>query len=158
MTAEPAEFDISEVIQDVVNFYRPYALDKKIRLAEVNTGHQNVFADKNILRLILRNLISNAIKFTQPDGVVSVALAEKGNLLEITVKDNGLGMTREVLQTLFRIDRTSSSPGTAGEKGTGLGLILCREFVEMNHGTISAESEYGFGSTFRFTVPKTSGF
>jgi signal transduction histidine kinase len=140
------------------NFYRPYALDKKIRLAEVNTGHQNVFADKNILRLILRNLISNAIKFTQPDGVVSVALAEKGNLLEITVKDNGLGMTREVLQTLFRIDRTSSSPGTAGEKGTGLGLILCREFVEMNHGTISAESEYGFGSTFRFTVPKTSGF
>jgi signal transduction histidine kinase len=155
MTAEPLEFDVSEVIQDVVNFYRPYALDKQIRLIDLNISQVKVFADKNMIRLILRNLISNAIKFTQPDGEIHISVVEKERVVEVTVEDNGLGMTPEVLQNLFRIDQTSSSVGTAGEKGTGLGLILCREFAEMNHGTISAESERGFGSIFRVTVPKT---
>lgn len=155
LKTEPTHYDVSEVITEVINFYRPYALDKQIRLKAEDIKPVAVFSDKNILRLVLRNLISNAIKFTQPDGEVHVSLVEMENQVEIIVQDNGLGMTDQVLQNLFRIDKTSSSPGTAGEKGTGLGLILCREFVEMNHGKISAESRHGYGSTFRFTVPKT---
>jgi signal transduction histidine kinase len=155
LRSEPSLFDVSEVITEMINFYRPYALDKQIRLLAEHLKPVQVFADKNILRLVLRNLISNAIKFTQPDGEVDISLVEMENQVEISVRDNGLGMTGEVLQNLFRIDKTFSSPGTAGEKGTGLGLILSREFVEMNHGKINAESTHGYGSIFRFTVPKT---
>lgn len=155
MVPEPVVFDISEVITDVVNFYRPYALDKQIGILERNIQPVEVVADKNMIRVVLRNLISNAIKFTHPSGEIHVMMIEKEQLVEITIQDNGLGMSEEQLRGLFRLDKTQSSSGTAGEKGTGLGLHLCKEFVELNQGRIQVESHEGFGSVFSFTIPKS---
>jgi signal transduction histidine kinase len=156
MVPEPADFDIAETVRDVVDFYRPYALDKQIRIVERNIGRAMVWADKNMIRVVLRNLISNSIKFTQPMGEIHVMMIDKEHLVEVIVQDNGLGMSNEQLEALFRIDKMTSSSGTAGEKGTGLGLHLCKEFVELNKGNIRVESQKGFGSVFTFTIPKPS--
>ncbi len=153
MVPEPVDFNLEEAIQDVMVFYKPYALDKQIKLSALNITPFNVLADKNMIRVVLRNLISNAIKFTQPGGEVQVIMIPKENNVEITVQDNGLGMSPEVLENLFRLDKAQTSLGTSGEKGTGLGLHLCQEFVGLNKGTLKVESLKGFGSVFRFTIP-----
>ncbi|MEI7492647.1 MAG: ATP-binding protein [Bacteroidota bacterium] len=154
MIPEPAGFDISEVIHEVISFYRPYALDKQIRLVERNISPVIVYADMNMIRVVLRNLISNAIKFTQPGGEIHIIMINKVDWAEVIVQDNGLGMSPQVFEGLFKLDKTQSMAGTAGEKGTGLGLHLCKEFVELNKGTIKVESQKGFGSVFNFTIPK----
>ena len=102
---------------------------------------------------MVRNLISNAIKFTEAGGRVSIATQEWADAVEVAVTDTGVGMPEAVRQKLFRIDVKHSTVGTNKEKGTGLGLVLCKEFVELNHGQISVESTEGVGSTFRFTIP-----
>ena len=154
MVPEPIDFELSEMIREVIAFYQPYALDKQIRLVERNIKPVTVFADKNMTRVVLRNLISNAIKFTQPAGEIHIILINKQSWVEVIIQDNGLGMSPGVVEGLFKLDKTQSSQGTAGEKGTGLGLHLCKEFVELNKGTISVESNKGFGSVFSFTIPK----
>ncbi|MCX6286224.1 MAG: ATP-binding protein [Bacteroidetes bacterium] len=156
MIPEPADFDLAEAIRDVISFYQPYALDKQIRLVERNIAPVKVFADKNMIRVVLRNLISNAIKFTQPGGEIHIITINKDSWVEVIVQDNGLGMSPEVLYGMFKLDKTQSSNGTAGERGTGLGLHLCKEFVELNKGTIKVESQKGFGSIFNFTIPKST--
>ena len=156
MVPEPVIFELSEVIRDVVCFYQPYALDKEIKILERNIIPINVHADKNMIRLILRNLISNAIKFTHPGGEIHVMMIIKERFVEVTVQDNGLGMSPEILDSMFMLDKTQSMPGTSGEKGTGLGLHLCKEFIELNNGVIKVESHKGFGSVFCFTIPKSS--
>jgi signal transduction histidine kinase len=156
MVPEPADFELAEVIRDVISFYQPYALDKQIRLVESNVNPVNVFADRNMIRVVLRNLISNAIKYTQPGGEIHIIIINKESWVEVIVQDNGLGMKPKVLDCMFKLDKTQSSQGTAGERGTGLGLHLCKEFVELNKGTITVESHEGFGSVFRFTIPKPS--
>jgi len=156
MVPEPVIFELSEVIQDVVCFYQPYALDKEIKILERNIIPVPVHADKNMIRLILRNLISNAIKFTHPGGEIHVMMIIKERFVEVTVQDNGLGMSPEILDSMFMLDKTQSMPGTSGEKGTGLGLHLCKEFIELNNGVIKVESHKGFGSVFCFTIPKSS--
>ena len=155
MVPEPAGFDLAEAIREVIGFYQPYALDKQIRLIERNINPVEVFADKNMIRVVLRNLISNAIKFTQPAGEIHVIMIMNEQSVNVIVQDNGLGMSAEILNGLFKLDKTQSLNGTAGEKGTGLGLHLCREFVELNKGTITVESQKGFGSVFSFTIPKS---
>ena len=112
------------------------------------------FADSNTINLVIRNLITNAIKFTNDKGEVRINAVPQGNEWVVSVKDNGVGMTTEVLRILF--DKTSpyTTRGTANEKGTGLGLILCKEFVEKNGGRIWVESAEDYGSTFYFTLPK----
>jgi len=101
----------------------------------------------------LRNLISNAIKFTPKKGKVEVNALTNDKYAEISVSDNGTGMTKETTAKLFRIDANLSTQGTENERGTGLGLILCKEFVEKNGGKIWVESESGKGSTFKFILP-----
>ena len=112
------------------------------------------YADSNTINLVIRNLITNAIKFTNDKGEVKVNAVAQGNEWVVSVKDNGVGMATEVLRILF--DKTSpyTTRGTANEKGTGLGLILCKEFVEKNGGRIWVESAEDYGSTFYFTLPK----
>ena len=112
------------------------------------------YADSNTINLVIRNLITNAIKFTNDKGEVKVSAVAQGNEWVVSVKDNGVGMATEVLRILF--DKTSpyTTRGTANEKGTGLGLILCKEFVEKNGGRIWVESAEDYGSTFYFTLPK----
>ena len=102
---------------------------------------------------ILRNLISNAIKFTYPGGKITVSVEEKQNELLVTVSDTGVGISKENRDKLFKIDQSYSTTGTQNEKGTGLGLILCKEFVEKHGGKIWVESEVNKGSTFYFTFP-----
>jgi signal transduction histidine kinase len=112
-------------------------------------------ADINMFRTILRNLITNAIKFTHRGGKVIVNAVIYKNILEVSVSDNGIGMSSDKMEKLFRIDANLTSRGTDDEKGTGLGLFLCKEFVEKHGGKIWAESEEGKGSTFKFIIPLT---
>ncbi|HNW50290.1 MAG TPA: ATP-binding protein [Prolixibacteraceae bacterium] len=130
------------------------ALKKNIKLVFPQNSSLTVWADQNMLRTIMRNLISNAIKFTQPGGTISVS-TKKGNNSRVvfSIKDTGIGMSPEILNNLFRIDKNVSRPGTGGEPSSGLGLILCKEFVEKQGGDIWVESEEGKGSTFCFSIP-----
>ncbi len=109
-----------------------------------------------MLKTVLRNLISNAVKFNRKHGKVSVSAERRDGMIEVSVSDTGIGMAKEDLSGLFRIDVNPGAIGTSPEKGSGLGLIICREFVEKHRGRISTESETGKGSTFRFTIPEAS--
>jgi signal transduction histidine kinase len=112
-----------------------------------------IFADKNILDTILRNLISNAIKFTNNGGKIDIYAEINHKIVTITVSDNGIGITQKLKNKLFDISQTQTTKGTEGESGTGLGLLLCKEFVEKHGGTIWVESKEGKGSDFKFTMP-----
>jgi signal transduction histidine kinase len=113
-----------------------------------------VFADKNLLQTIIRNLVSNAVKFTEKGGKIIIsACATSDNSVEIAIKDSGIGMNFRILNNLFHIDVQTNRKGTNDEPSTGLGLILCKEFVEKHGGKLWAESEVGKGSIFYFTLP-----
>lgn len=153
MAPAPENFDIVRLVHDTTAFYKVSAFEKQIELTDTTTGALFVFADKNMVRTILRNLVSNALKYTPSQGKVEVGLKTGKGHVEIYIKDSGIGMTPPMMENLFRLDQTFSTPGTANEKGTGLGLILCKEFVEINKGKIRVESEPGTGSLFSFTLP-----
>jgi signal transduction histidine kinase len=112
------------------------------------------FADPNVVNLVLRNLILNAVKFTESGGRIWISSQENGKEITVSVSDNGIGIQPEIKEMLFEKTSGYSTRGTANEKGTGLGLILCKEFVEKNGGRIWLESELGKGTTFYFTLPK----
>jgi len=113
-----------------------------------------VWADESMLLTILRNLVSNAIKFTPEGGKVKIsAQLNPDHWVQISVSDTGVGIPQHVIPDLFRIDVSYSTKGTANEPGTGLGLVLCKEFVEKHHGKIWIESKKNVGSTFYFTIP-----
>jgi signal transduction histidine kinase len=113
-----------------------------------------VFADKAMINTILRNLISNAIKFTYPGGQIIISAEKMPDELKISISDNGIGIKKEAIGKLLRIDENNTRIGTQNERGTGLGLILCKEFIEKHQGKIWVESELGKGSKFSFTIPK----
>ena len=113
----------------------------------------SIYADRNLLSTILRNLISNAVKYTLNGGQVRVFCEQNSNEITISVEDTGIGMSEKQLDNLFRLDSNVTMPGTSEEKGTGLGLILCREFVDMHQGKIWASSKPKEGSIFSFTLP-----
>jgi signal transduction histidine kinase len=127
---------------------------KKMNLVNAIPEGQLALADKNMANLIFRNLILNAIKFTEEGGNISIRSSAQGALLRISVEDNGVGIRPEVQKIIFEKTSGYSTRGTANEKGTGLGLILCKEFVERNGGSIWVESEVGKGTTFHFTLKK----
>ncbi|MEI6091392.1 MAG: PAS domain S-box protein [bacterium] len=130
------------------------AKTKGIEINNDITKEMEVFADSNILQTIIRNLVSNAVKFTDKGGNITLSAKNNdGHTVEVSVKDTGIGMDNELLGNLFRIDVQTNRRGTEGEPSTGLGLILCKDFVEKHGGTLWAESEEGKGSTFYFTMP-----
>ena len=135
--------------------FRSNAANKKIDLINNVPADNYCFADTYMANAIIRNLISNSIKFTGEGGRVTISsdLSDDGKYRIISVNDNGIGMAEDTLNRLFRIDANFTNLGTANEKGTGLGLVLCREFVDLHGGRIWAESENGKGSTFYFTLP-----
>jgi PAS domain S-box-containing protein len=132
---------------------------KKQIILDVNFPNElTITADPNMLHSIMRNLVTNALKFTNKGGFVYVkAQPYQNNSVLISIKDSGIGMSKETLNNLFRIDTNVSRPGTNGEPSTGLGLILCNEFVEKHGGKIWVESKEGEGSTFYFTTPSSNG-
>jgi len=150
----PQQIDIRGLVMSNIRLCMPNAEQKQISLKGTVEEQMKAYADKNMVDAILRNLISNALKFTHPDGEVSISAVQDEKYVTVTVSDTGIGMREEYLSRLFRIDSMRHRSGTAGEKGTGLGLILCKEFVERNNGKIWGESEFGKGSSFKFTLPK----
>ncbi len=151
---QPEVIDLYEIANDACYLLKPSADKKRINLIFEIDGPSQVFADRNMIKTTVRNLISNAIKFTGFDGEVRLVTQEKENLITFSVYDNGVGIPPENRDRLFRIDSTISTLGTAQEKGTGLGLILCKEFISKNGGSIRVESEEGKGSRFFFTLPR----
>jgi signal transduction histidine kinase len=130
--------------------------NKKVKMINAVPGNAIGYADSNTINLVIRNLLTNAIKFTNDGGEITIAAEAKGNEWVVSVRDNGIGMSEEIQRKLFDKINPYSTRGTANEKGTGLGLILCKEFVEKNGGRIWVESKENSGSTFWFTLPKAS--
>ncbi len=153
MEYNPTLFELSEETKLVVALYNENANVKRIQLSSEIDDSINIFADRNMINTILRNLVGNAIKFTKQNGSVKILAKKDNNNIKIIVTDTGLGMSSEVVESLFKIDIHHSTLGTDGEVGTGVGLMLCYELVKYNKGNIWVESELGKGSKFIFTLP-----
>ena len=151
---KPSLLQVADEANTVINLLGANAARKKVHVAINIDPETQVFADHNMLHTILRNLVTNAIKFTPSNG--SININSRINLHEvfINVEDTGIGIAKENLEKLFRIDQQSSTLGTEGETGTGLGLVLCKEMVEKNNGKIWVESNPGQGTCFTFVLPK----
>lgn len=151
----PTHLDMKEVIEQNIKLSNASADNKNISIKVELDCDTNVFADKNMITLVLRNLISNAIKFTNNEGQIVIRCFEcNKDEIAIAVSDTGIGISKDNIGKLFKIDEYFSSSGTSGETGTGLGLIICREFIEKNKGELTVDSELGIGTTFTFTLPK----
>jgi len=158
---KPELIDLREIAFNITYILKQNANDKNIMLVSNIFDETIVKADKNMITTVIRNLVANAIKFTDDYGRVTISAKEItesiGGLQKksylVSVEDNGIGIDDAGLSKLFRIDENVTSIGTSGEKGTGLGLILCKEFIEKHNGRIWAESQHGKGSSFNFTIP-----
>lgn len=149
-----AEFVLlRNVVNGIILPFELTASQKKIKLTNSVNYNISVFADINMLSLVIRNLITNAIKFTKENGSVIVSAETKDNSVEITVADNGVGISPDDVKKLFQMDHYYTTEGTLNESGTGLGLLLCKEIVDKYNGNIWVESELNKGSKFIFTVP-----
>ncbi|MCK0191504.1 PAS domain-containing sensor histidine kinase [Arenibacter sp. F20364] len=145
---------ISYVIQEILELSRSLAQTKGISIHVNESDEIEVYSDKKILKTIFRNLISNAIKYSKPGGNITISGIEEENQVKITISDSGVGMDDQTLENLFGITTNTPLPGTLNEKGSGFGLVLCKEFVEKLGGKIWVESEEGSGSDFIFTIPR----
>jgi signal transduction histidine kinase len=154
LAAFPSAIPVAELCDGIVSLQRPVAGAKGVILEVCVPPGATAWADENMAATVIRNLISNAVKFTPQGGRVSVASSTEGDWERITVKDTGCGMTPAELEKLFRIDVHFSCPGTNGEHGAGMGLILCSELVALNRGTIEARSQPGSGSAFTVSLPR----
>ncbi len=149
----PVPIKLQALFKEEFRILNDMAIEKNIDLQWSISEALIIVADKNMIKTVLRNLISNAIKFTHKYGNVNVGTKIDNNNIIVSVADNGIGMTKETINKLFRIDADLSTRGTENEKGTGLGLFLCKEFVEKHGGKIWVESEEGKGSIFSFSIP-----
>ena len=149
----PESLDLSIVTEEVVGLVAHNANQKGIIINSKIKDNINAFADVNMLKTILRNLISNSIKFTSNGGKITLNAKIAKEMVTYSVKDNGIGIDESDIKKLFRMDINPKTIGKSEEKGTGLGLILCKEFVEINGGEIWVESEFGMGSSFLFSLP-----
>lgn len=152
----PAVFDVSGVVDEIINVLSANAEKKRISI--INNVEENclVSADKGMINSVINNLISNAIKFTYNGGMIEISAQAAEDTVEISVKDDGVGLSPEDMEKLFKVGSHFHREGTAKEKGTGLGLILCKELIEKNDGNISVISKLGEGSTFIVTLPRNS--
>lgn len=149
----PEQFRLAGMVRRILNLHKQIADNKGIEMQHGIDETETVYADPNMVETVIRNLVLNAIKFTGRDGWIRVDCERTDGMTRIQVKDNGTGMDEKTMGKLFNIEENKSTPGTDGETGTGLGLILCREFVAINRGDIDVESEPGKGSIFTVTLP-----
>lgn len=153
MLFAPEPLELNVLVDREIELLKDSASLKNILIRNDIPSELKLIADKLMLGAVMRNLISNAIKFTGSDGQVVVSAQQNTGGLEIAVADNGIGIKKELLGKLFHIEENLTTSGTRDERGTGLGLILCKEFVEKHGGKMWVESEEGNGSTFRFSIP-----
>ena len=155
---EPGPVELRQLTENTIDLLREMALSKQIQLEHTIAAGLFVYADEYMIDTVIRNLTANAIKFTPDGGQVTLSAQRNGKpeLVEVSVTDTGVGINKEHIDTLFRIDVHHTTRGTANELGTGLGLILCQEMVKKNGGRIWIESKEGQGTTVKFTVPYTN--
>lgn len=149
----PESFLIQKVFSANMSLFKEAANSKNISIS-CPDGNEEVYADYNMVNFIFRNLLNNAIKFSYESGKIEIFVETEDNVLTCTIRDYGIGMSEDIVDKLFKIEYSVQYDGTANEKGTGLGLILCKEFVEKNCGTIRVESTPGEGSAFSFELPR----
>ncbi len=149
----PLKLDLHKIVSDNIELLRPSAERKQIRILSNIQPNTFIFADEDMLNTIIRNLLTNALKFTNKNGLIEINSVQRSENIEICISDNGVGMSDKVKANLFRLDVSQTTFGTDNEAGTGLGLILCKEFVEKHGHKIWVESEVGKGSKFCFTLP-----
>lgn len=150
---QPQILELSELFEEAKNLLELQASSKKIHVHFSQEHPVYIYADKEMIRLVIRNLLSNAIKFTPQDGEIKMGIKSTGKTVEFFIRDSGVGMETSVVKQLFG-NNYYTSRGTDDETGTGLGLMLCKDFLTRNGGTIRVESEVGKGSTFFVTLPK----
>jgi PAS domain S-box-containing protein len=150
---DPQTFNFSEICKEVVEVLKPNAQAKEIEIRFDAEKETDIFVDIHMLKTILRNLISNAVKFSNPGGKIEITVEQNQRENTISVADSGIGIQPEILPKLFDISQINTTLGTAQEKGTGLGLVLCKELIEKHGGRIWVESQIGKGSKFQFTIP-----
>ncbi len=150
---KPTEINLKYLIVDILDITSGNSLAKNIKVSYEISENLNILADRNMLSTILQNLVTNAIKFTRESGIIRIVATHISNNILISVIDNGVGIEPERIDRLFKIHGCMSTQGTNNERGTGLGLMLCKEFIEKHGGKIWVESEVGRGSTFKFTIP-----
>lgn len=153
---KPEKIDLFKLVAENISLLDGIAENKGISLINEVKNNATAFADQNMIKTVIRNLVSNALKYTSKGGSVTVSSKVSENEAEMIVADTGVGIKEENIGKLFRIDINYSTPGTDEELGTGLGLILCKEFIEKNKGKIEAKSIYGKGSEFSFRLPLTA--
>ena len=147
-------FDINQIIEKNVGLFKENALRKNISIQHTVKELPNVYADKNMMDFVVRNLLSNALKFTRSGDTITLDVEEHEHHIEIKVKDTGVGIKPEHIESLLKSTKENiSTRGTDNEQGTGLGFAICKDFINRNNGTVQIESEVDKGSTFSFTVP-----
>jgi Signal transduction histidine kinase len=149
----PQSHNVNQLVAEAMAVVEPIAKNKAIRLSWKVEGEIDAELDKNMITSVLQNFVTNSVKFTPKGGEVNVSVRSESSNLKVVVSDTGIGMNKEQLSRLFRLDKASSSKGTEDETGTGLGLIIAKEFIEKHNGQIWAESELGKGSKFCFDIP-----
>lgn len=153
MSFSPAKLNFSQLVENVQQVLVGVSSLKGITI--LNNVKKNIFvsADEKMITSVLQNLITNSIKFSNPNSEIEVTAELSEQFIKVSIRDNGIGMDEDMISKLFTLDNSITTPGTAQEKGTGLGLILCHEMIEKHNGKIWAESKKGFGTTFHFTLP-----
>lgn len=150
---EPQTIELSTVCKEVTDSFQSNAAAKGVVISCLAIERIRIHADVNMLKTVLRNLISNAIKFSNSKGEICISAVNITDNVIVTVSDNGVGIAPNTIDKLFDLNDKQSKTGTAGEKGTGLGLVICKEFIEKHNGKIWVESELGKGSAFKFLLP-----
>ena len=152
---QPKSLHLNDQIEEAITLYREHAKVKGIALENHTTSDLNIWADQNSIQLILRNLLSNAIKFTPKNGQIKITAESQSDQVKISIADTGIGIPTDKLAYLFQIDQRESTKGTAGERGSGIGLMLTKEFIERNKGELNIQSRPGKGTICEFSVPIT---
>lgn len=153
MEIKPKRFSLTDLIIEVIAINRAGMTKKNINIEFDQAEEFTVFADENMISVVLRNLVSNALKFSYGGSKIELYLTRNDKFIEFGIKDEGTGIRKDELDQLFKIGSSVAKSGTENEQGTGIGLILSKEFIEKNGGRIVAESEFGKGSRFSFTLP-----
>ncbi len=154
---KPESFLLDELVDEIFELQEFQAENKEITMNKSVPENLTIIADRNMLNTVLRNLLSNAIKYSNMGGKISFSASVKNTTLYCAVSDNGVGMSKEQVDALFALTNTQSRSGTNNEKGTGLGLIICKQFIERHKGKIGIESKIGKGSSFWFEIPYKNG-
>ena len=149
----PVKINLRGLIKDEIDKMNTPANQKQIKLHHSIASNLNIAADIQMIRTILRNLIGNAIKYTNTGGEITISALERGKYIELAVKDSGIGISRAAQRNLFKNDGLYSETGTRNENGTGIGLLLCKEFIELHGGEVHIESTRGKGCKVIFTMP-----